>query len=234
MKLAAIVALTATLSTSALAQNFVPAARTFSHKAESTVTLVDGTELRGTVKDVDRKKGLVKLIKIEADGKKHKLKATDVASAYLKPSGINQVVNALELAGDSQRWGDGLDSTQLLGGYVYLEQVPLTFKRGKKERRLLVQLINPFSAGGVRVFEDPAAKQTLGASVGGVTVAGGNAKSYYMQKGDETAVRVFKKNYDEEFAFYFGDCPAVTSADDAGKWRGVQEHVNTYAAECAE
>ena len=53
-----------------LAQQLRSPTNTFSHQKMAYITLVDGTEVEGTIDDVDRKKGLIEFIKIiDASGK---------------------------------------------------------------------------------------------------------------------------------------------------------------------
>lgn len=211
------------------AQEFARGAFSFSHKKPAYLTLADGTELEGRVKDIDRKKGLIKFIKIEGtDGTKHKLLPEEVAEMYLAPSGLDNMTNALDKAYDVQRWDEDLDANKLKEGYVFFETIPVIVK--KKERTMLMQLLNPATATEIRVYHDPFAKETMSAGVGGMTLAGGDAKSYYVKAGDAPAYRLFKKTYKDEFATLFAGCDEVLGADDAARWSGVQDHVNAYAA----
>ena len=50
------------------AQELLSPSFTFSHKKTAYLTLIDGTELNGNIKDIDREKGLIEEIKI-IDGK---------------------------------------------------------------------------------------------------------------------------------------------------------------------
>lgn len=230
MRLLLLFSLFAAFTVQASAQEFSEAARRFSEKKVAYITLADGTEHEGYLKDLDRKKGLIKSIKMEIDGDKRKFKPADVREMYLMPTLLNQAIQAAESVRKFTTYKDGLDESKFLDGYVLLQSVDLTFKRGKAPRTLLVQLINPASSSGIRVYEDPMAKRTMSAGVGPMSV-GGNAKSYYFQKGDEPALRLKRKNYKEEFDFYFGSCAAVMARKDAGNWGKVHEHVAAYA-EC--
>lgn len=203
----------------------------FSKKKTSYVTLKDGTQLEGNVKDFDRKKGITKYIKLKAtDGKTYKLKANEIKHAYFHPSGLSSYMSIFDDL-KVQRWGKDLEEGLFKDGYVYLENTQLQIK--KKRQELLVQLLNPHFADGIRIYFDPFAKQSASLGVGPVTVAGGNAKSYYVKKtGDEVAVRLKKKDYREEFPAYFGDCPAVEASGKV-KWIDLADHAFIYSTECA-
>jgi len=214
---------------SAAAQDFAAPAMLYSDKKPSYITLADGTTIEGTVKDVDRKKGLIKEIKIkDTSGKKHKLKPEEVKHMYLPPSGLANLMNAIDKLEDAQRWDENLDANKIKDGYVYFETVPVMVK--KKQRTLLMQLLNPATAAGIRVYHDPYAKESMGAGIGGITVVGGGAKSYYVQRDGKPAYRLYKKTYDDEYQVLYSGCDAVLSAEDAQKWTAFQDHVNNYAA----
>lgn len=202
----------------------------FSKKKTSYITLMDGTEITGNVKDFDRKKGITKYIKIkDLDGKVHKLKAEEIKHGYFYPSGLSSFVSMFDDL-KVQRWGKDLNEELFTDGYVYLENSAVMVK--KKKMNLLVQLLNPHFSEGVRIYFDPLAKKSASIGIGPVTAAGGNAKSYYVKKHDEsTAVRLKKKDYKEEFPAYFGDCEAVKNSEKV-RWMGLAEHAYIYAEEC--
>ena len=92
-------------------------------------------------------------------------------------------------------------------GYVYFEQSDVRIK--KKTETLMLQLLNPHFSNKIRVYHDPLAKETASIGVGGIDVAGGLDKSYYV-KTDDVAVKLKKKDYDDEFPLYFKSCKALT------------------------
>ena len=209
------------------AQEFASPSFSFSGKKPAYVTLNDGTVLEGNIKDLDRKKGLIEEVKISVNGKKRKLEPSDIKHMYLAPSGWDNMTNALDKMGDAQRWDEDLDANKLKEGYVYFETVAVLVK--KKQRTLLMQLLNPATATGIRVYHDPFAKETMGAGIGGIQVVGGNAKSYYVKRGSAVAYRLYKKTYDEQYNMLYKGCDAILKAEDAEKWSGFQNHINNFA-----
>jgi hypothetical protein len=203
----------------------------FSKKKTSYITLKDGTQLTGNVKDFDRKKGVTDFIKLKAtDGKTHKLDAKDIKHGYFHPSALSSFSSLFDDL-KVQRWGKDLNEEMFKDGYVYLENTPVRIK--KKTVELLMQLLNPHFSDGLRVYFDPLAKQTTSLGVGPLTVAGGNAKSYYVKRnGEEIAIRLKKKDYKEEFPAFFGDCDAVMNSGKV-KWSDLAEHAYIYGTECA-
>lgn len=201
----------------------------FSGKKTIYITMEDGTEMEGTLKDLDRKKGLIKQVTIkDTKGKKHKLKPEDIKSMYLFPSGFNQVMSALDLAYDATQWDKKYVKPGLISeGYVFFEKSQVMVK--KKERTLLMQLLNPSFGGDLRVYHDPFAKETASLGVAGIKVAGGLAKSYYIRKGNEVAIRVKKKDYKKKvFMSLFGGCKKIAKEFPKIKWSDLGKHVDAY------
>ncbi|WP_010523062.1 hypothetical protein [Aquimarina agarivorans] len=116
------------------AQDFLSPSFTFSHKKTSYITLADGSEIEGIIKDIDRKKGLIEYIKIQ-DGskKKHKLKPEQVKFMYLPPSGFDKLSKLTNFLTDTQKWNDEkLNQDFLNKGYVYFELADVLIKKKKE------------------------------------------------------------------------------------------------------
>jgi hypothetical protein len=217
-----------------VAQDFLDGAFTFSSKKESYITLQDGKELIGFIDDIDRKKGLIEEITIiDAEKKKIKLKPEEVKHMYIAPSGFDKLARADRLLSNATKWDDdkSAHASHIKEGYVYFETVNVMIK--KKQMTLLLQLLNPGFAKNIKVYFDPLAGETASIGFGGITVAGGDAKSYYFKKGDNVAFRMHKKNYDEEFENLYGDCPELkkTFIKDMG-WSRVEKHVFHHSEKC--
>jgi len=205
---------------------------TYSHKKTSYITLKDGSEIVGTLKDLDRKKGLIKQVKIEKeDGDKVKLKPEDIQHMYLPQSGLDKVGQALDAATDAQKWNnEQVDQDLLDDGYVYFENANVYYKK-KKKMELLMQLLNPTFSKEVKVYHDPMAKQTMSLGVGGVTLAGGLEKSYFVQTEDDTpAYKLKKKDYDDEYEVMWEGCDDLMNSEDRA-WRDLAKHVVRFS-EC--
>ena len=137
----------------------------------------------------------------------------------------------MDFLSDVQKWDNkDIDQGKIADGYVYFEKAEVQVK--KKKLTLMVQLLNPSFSSKVKVYHDPYAKETASLGVGGFTVAGGDAKSYYVSSGGKTAFKLEKKNYDEEFSKVFGKCKAVQSKFDKVKWSEFEEHVYVHSTEC--
>lgn len=216
------------------AQQFVAPAYTFSHKKTSYITMEDGTEVVGVLKKVKRDKGLIEEIRITLNnGDKEKIDPKDIKYAYFPPSGFDKLNRMMDFMGDATKWdSEDLDNDMLGNGYAYFEKSEVKIK--KKTETLLIQLMNPHFSSRVKVYHDPYAKETASVGVGGVKLAGGLDKSYYLKLGKATAYKVKKKDYDDEYKMIFKGCDAVLKKEDADKWSQFEKHVATYAEECGK
>jgi hypothetical protein len=215
------------------AQQLLTPTFTYSQKKTAYLTLKDGTEMIGVLKDLNRKKGLIERVKFEdGDGKVHKLKPEDISFMYLPPSGLDNLSKVVDALTNVQKWNDEKLNQDLLNkGYIYIENAQVKIK--KKEYTMLMQLLNPTFSKEVKVYHDPKAKKTKSLGVGGINLAGGNAKSYYVQKGDNAAFKLEKKNYNKEFKPLWGSCQAVVENNPSIKWNELTKHLLEFS-ECGE
>jgi hypothetical protein len=211
------------------AQQLLSPSTGFSHKKTSYVTLKDGTVITGTLKDIDRKKGLIEFVNIEdGAGKKNKLKADKIKFMYLPPTAFDNMGKAADFATDAQAWSqDKLNQDVLKQGYVYFENANVKIK--KKETKLLMQLLNPTFCEKVRVYNDPFAKESTSLGVAGIDVVGGNEKSYYVQvEGSKAAFRLYKKDYRKEFVGLWQKCPEMKNKYPDMNWVDFTENIIYY------
>ena len=220
-------------SISLSAQSFVRPVNAFSHKKTSYITLENGKEVKGTIKDLDWKKGLIEEVKImDQNGKKIKIKPEEIKHMYLMPTALSKATGVLSAAYDATKWtNEELNNEQLSQGYVYLEKSDVRIK--KKTRTLMVQLLNPQFSDKIKVYHDPISGETMGASVGGIKVTETLPKSFFIKKPGETvAFEVKKKNYSDEFARLFNDCPELTKKYGKAKWMEIEDHMYEYGQLC--
>jgi len=197
------------------AQELLMPSLSFSHKKTAYVTLMDGTEIVGLIKD--------------NDGKKHKLDADKIKYMYLPPSGLDKLSKTSNFLTDSRNWGkDGeLDDEKLSLGYVFFENSKVRIK--KKTRILLMQLLNPSFSANIKIYHDPLAKETMSVGVGPIKMAGGDAKSYFFKGGDKAAYKIKKKEYKREFPMIWKNCKKVKSKYGKKiKWSELTKHIVTY------
>ncbi len=220
------------------AQDFATPSMAFSRKKPMYITLTDGTEMTATLKKFKYDKSLIEeLVVVDSvTEKKMKITPDKIAFMYVSPTGMDNLMRKMDFATDATKWNDSDINNNIINkGYIYFEQSEVVLKKNKTET-LLMQLLNPTFCNGIKVYHDPRAKETASVGVGGVTLAGGDAKSYYIKKGDAPAVKVEKKNYkDEYFSSLFGDCDAVNSKYGSDvSWFQVTEHVVEYTTNCGK
>ncbi len=222
-------ALALLLTTAMQAQQLLTPSSAFSHKKTSYVTLMDGTVITGNLKDLDYKKRLIEFVNIEdGEGKKNKLKAEKIKFMYLAPTNFDNLSKATDFLSDAQKWTDQkLNEDFLKQGYVYFENATVKIK--KKERILLMQLLNPTFCEKVRVYNDPFAKETTSLGVAGINVVGGNEKSYYVQvAGSKAAFRLYKKDYRKQFVPLWQKCPEMKSKYPDMNWEDFTHNIIDY------
>ena len=204
-----------------------------SHKKTAYVTLDDGTELKGNIKDLDYKKGLIEEIKLKGlDGKKIKIKPEKIKHMYLPISGLAKLNNLTDVAFDATKWASSDIKNDILDkGYVYFEKSEVKIK--KKTKTLMLQLLNPTFGSKLKIYNDPMARETMSLGIGGIDVVGGLDKSYFVKKGNEPAYKLKKKDYDEEFKLFYSDCQALLDKYGSNlKWKDFVTHVFEYTKDC--
>lgn len=98
----------------------------------------------------------------------------------------------------------------------------------------MVQLMNPTFSKKIKVFNDPFSKESASIGVGGMTFAGSLDKSYYIKKdGEKIARRIKKKDYKNDIATLFSECPAVVEkySDNPG-WAEFEQFIYDYSTSC--
>ena len=228
MKKILILALCFVVAQVASAQQLMPRVAGFSMKKTAYITMKDGKKLEGRVRGAKFKKGVIKQLTLKLeDDTKMKIKATDIKDFKAPASGLGKFAAAMEATSDVRKMGQ-ID--EAMRDYGWYEQATLPIK---KKTVVLLQLVNPGFDSKIKVYDDPRAAETASASVGGVTVAGGLLKSYYVTKNGKT-IRLKKGDYKKEFKNLFGDCPKLMKMlkEKDVKWKDFGEHVWIYDQEC--
>ena len=217
------------------AQDFIPAYDRFSGKETSYIMLEDGSKVEGTLEDLDRKKGLIEEVVIkDASGKKITLKPEQIKAMYLMPSGFSKFSTNMDVGTKVKKWdAKYIDSEIIKKGYAYFEKAKVVIK--KDQEMLLMQLLNPGFNSKIKVFHDPFAAETMRLGVGGMTMAGGDDKSYYVQTGDFPAKRIKKKDYDNEIKVMYASCPLlVKKIGEKIRWTEFAQHVYEFTFDCQQ
>ncbi len=218
------------------AQTFSPAFAGYSRKKTTYITMKDGTEHSVFIKNLKFKKGLIDELKVEqaSNGKKVKINPEDIDHMYVPPSALAKVAQVTDAMTDINKIQDGeLDNTHLDDGYLYMESSNVQVKK-KKTQYCMLQLMNPTFSKSVQVYNDPLSNESAGIGVAGINVAGGLAKSYYIKlAGQDTAMRISKKDYKKEMEEIFTDCSKVVGKYSADpKWVEFEQFIFDYTTQC--
>ena len=220
-------------SLTATAQSFAVPLDGFSKKKTSYLHMEDGSVSEGLLGGFKRAKGQIETVKMQSEqGKKIKIDPVKIKFMYIPPSNLAKLGAAVDRVYDVNKWDapSNMDSTLMGEGYVYFEKMTTQIKK-KKTEDLMLQMLNASFSSKIKVFYDPFAKESMGLSVGGVTVAGGLDKSYYVFKEgtDEVAYRLYKKDYKEQFSTLFGDNDEfMAKYGDNIKWSDLEMHIYEY------
>ena len=222
------------VSLATLAQSFIPAFDRFSGKEVAYIYLEDGSKIEGTIDDLNRKKGLIEEVTILTTDQKKKLKLEpkDIKTMYLPASGYFKLVNSIEQNFNAQKWKNNDVNMDIINkGYAYFEKVKVKVKKDTED--LLMQMVNPSFSSKIKVFHDPLAAESIRFGVAGITMAGGDDKSYYLQVGSEVAERIKKKEYDDEYLRLYKDCPALLNKlKNDHRWTNFDKHLLEYTTVC--
>lgn len=221
---------------SLMAQTFAPPFQSVSRKKPAYITMKDGQEYTVYVKSLKFKKGLIDELKVQpiTGKKKVKINPEDIDHLYLAPSGLEKLAQKLDAAYDLTKIRDNeLSSEHLDNGYLYMESSEVQVKK-KKVQYCMLQLMNPTFSGEVKVYNDPISNETASIGIGGMTLAGGLAKSYYIKKdGEKVARRIKKKEYKKDLEEIFSGCKEVVKKyGDNPKWSEFEQFIFDYSTEC--
>ncbi|MDN4166677.1 hypothetical protein QWY31_14295 [Cytophagales bacterium LB-30] len=205
MKKISLLALAVLAYTSLLAQSFLTPVGGMIGKQEGYVVLLSGDTLQGKLTMATQMNGLLKTFTfVTTADEKRKLKAEEVQCLWLK-AGTLAKLEAMSEASRSLKRMASTDFDQIMNReYIVYERALLP---GKKEKYALLQLLNPGFDHTIKVYEHPNGGETAETSIGGLTVSGGEDKSYLVVKNGAQAQVVKKRTYTESFAWLFGDCP---------------------------
>ncbi len=231
-KFSALMALLLLAMNSLTAQRFLEPSETFSPKKVSYLTMMDGSVKEVFLKSIKREKGLIEELKVEdAAGTKSKIKPKDIKFMYLPQSGFDKFSKEMDFIHDVQKWDNKeIDQSKVADGYIYFEQAEVQVK--KEKLTLMMQLLNPSFSSKIKVYHDPYAAESASVGIGGFTLAGGDDKSYYVAVRNQTAFKLMKKNYEEDFMKVFGFCSPLKNKFEKINWSQFDEHVYEHNQNC--
>ena len=98
-----------------------------------------------------------------------------------------------------------------------------------------MQVLNPDFCKYIKVYDNPLAGETASIGVGGLKLAGGDARSYYVKKEGETVATLLTKNdYKKEFKEFWADCEYLLNKYTSVSWPDLAKHIIEYSEQCAK
>ncbi|MFY0600044.1 MAG: hypothetical protein JXR03_10260 [Cyclobacteriaceae bacterium] len=165
------------------------------------------------------------------DGSKVKFKSPDIKVLAVKPSKLTNIESAMSVPNVAKAGEIDFDKV-VNREWVYFEQALLP---KKKDKFVLMQLLNPGFDSKIKVYLDPNAKETGGIGVGGIKVTGGEDKSYLVVF-DGGKSEVYKKSRYKKEALkqLYKDCSVFKEnyGGEKFKWKNFAEHVFVYDQLC--
>ena len=136
------------------------------------------------------------------DGVKYNFKATQVESVKAR---LTKVAKAAVISDNASKSIQSAVTTDYAGivaeNLVRFNSVVYNEKKGKMA---LLQLINYGFDQKLKVYPDPNSESGV-TSIGGVAVSGGQVKTYFVVKGNES-FKIDKKSYKKLYNTIFSDC----------------------------
>lgn len=209
----------------------------FSVKKTAYITLADGSKIEGQFKGGQQAlNGGYKSITFKTtEGEKMKIQAEDIQSMLLPESKLSKISAATSVIGDATKWSDDVQINEeaVKEGYAYFETVIIAKK--KKEITAVRQILNPGYAAKIKILDNAAGMSGPSTSLGGIKVAGGNDRSYFIKVGEAKAIKVSANKYEEQFAELYASCPEfIEEYGSEIKWSDIEEHVFAFSQMCNE
>lgn len=207
------------------AQKLMPGAFDFSQGKTVYITLTDGSEVEGLLNSVDQGKGLIKKLLVkDANGKEIQYLADQIERMYIVAEEWNPSAKRYSFIGDASRWDNHNYKKELFNnGYVVFEQA--TVEMGRKNRNMLMQLLNPSFSSQIKIYKNPFLTET--------TV---NQKqkeseltSYYVKDGGRPAFLLSEGNLQNNFVALFGDCQSMLPLKKKANWDQFDQYVYNYS-----
>jgi len=162
------------------------------------------------------------------DGVKHKFKADQIVEVKAR---LTKVAKAAVIVDDATKSIKSAVTTDYAGivaaNLVRFNSIIYNRKNGKKA---LLQLINYGFDQKLKVYPDPNSESGT-TSIDGVVVSGGQIKTYFVVKGDES-FRIDKKSYKKLYDTIFGDCDAMKVDHKSISIENLSEDILKYNQFC--
>jgi len=196
------------------------------------VLLATGDSLIGRFEGAGLTDGYMGTVVFRTDsGKVLRIKPEEIARLSIRPSTLARLEMTANSA-NSIREIAGADFEEIAKReFIIFEPARRTNRAGTIR---LMQLLNPGFDGRIKVFADPNARKTLGLSLGGVRLAGGEDKSFLFVLPDDRTVLVKKSSYADNFTELYGSCSTMVEGFSGARmrWDDVAAHVFVFDRRC--
>ncbi|MFK5855699.1 MAG: hypothetical protein QM503_06175 [Bacteroidota bacterium] len=162
------------------------------------------------------------------DGVKHKLKADEISEVRARLTKFAKAATISDNATKSIKSAVTTDYAGIIAeNLVRFNSVEYNKKKGKKA---MLQLINWGFDQKLKVYPDPASESGT-TSVTGIAVSGGQIKSYFIVKGDQTFT-VNKKSYKKLYNGIYGDCSEMEVNPKSITIKNLAQDILKYNSSC--
>lgn len=169
---------------------------------DAIVTTSSGEVYEGKLKNaMTGPNGLISFKLKDASGTDHNYKVADIKELKIKIDGLARLEIVAEQTETISKLANSNFEEVVTRDYIIWQQV----KHPKKDKFLLLQLLNPGFDSKIKVYHKPNAESGQ-TSVGGVAVSGGEANAYILVKDGQT-IEMSKKQYKKGgYQELFSDC----------------------------
>ncbi len=161
------------------------------------------------------------------DDVKHKFKAEQLEEVKARLTNVAKAATISENATKSIKSAVTTDYAGIVADNLVRFNSVVYNKKGK---RALLQLINYGFDQKFKVYPDPSSESST-TSFGGVAVTGGQIKSYFVIKGDESFT-LDKKSYKKLYNTIYGNCDAMKVDPKSISIKNLHEDILKYNQYC--
>ncbi len=163
-----------------------------------------------------------------ADGEKIKLKAEEVEIVVARMTKVAKAAAISDQASKSLENAVNTDYAEIVkNNLMRFNSVTYDAKSSKKA---LLQLVNHGFDQKIKVYPDPHSESGT-MSVDGIALTGGDIKSYFLVKGDET-YKVDKNSYKKLYDEIYNGCDAMKTDAKSISFKNLCDDILKFNATC--
>ena len=203
-----------------------------SQENNSFIFLRNGETLEGIITETQTLEGYFNGLEIiTKDGEVHDLLAIEVKCMYLPTMNSNLPIGPV----NSHHWDPEykeymIDKNFIDNGYAFLESIEAEIL--DKEVMVFMQLLNPATEWGIKIYEDPLINIPL-SIIKTSRAMRNNTDSYYVKKGNTSPQLIEISEYETQFHDLWGACYLVVENYPTIIWQDLLKHMEDFA-NCAQ